>query len=168
MTALQLARAYMVLANDGRELPVRFLPPSADDAVLRGKQVMPVNIARAVRRMMERVVEKGGTGTRAAIPGYRVAGKTGTMKKAVGGGYSDDRYVSVFAGMAPASNPRLVMVVVVNEPRNGVYYGGLVAAPVFARVMSGALRLLNIPPDDVSSQPVTLAALSIARAGGPP
>ncbi len=168
VTALQLARAYMVLANDGRELPVRFLPPSADDAVLRGKQVMPVHIARAVRRMMERVVEKGGTGTRAAIPGYHVAGKTGTMKKAVAGGYSDDRYVSVFAGMAPASHPRLVMVVVVNEPRNGVYYGGLVAAPVFARVMSGALRLLNIPPDDVSPRPVTLAALSIARAGGHP
>ncbi len=168
VTALQLARAYMVLANDGRELPVRFLPPSANDAVIRGKQVMPVKIARAVRHMMERVVEKGGTGTRAAIPGYRVAGKTGTMKKAVAGGYSDDRYISVFAGMAPASHPRLVMVVVVNEPRNGVYYGGRVAAPVFARVMSGALRLMNVTPDDVPVQPVTLAALSLARAGGHP
>ncbi len=166
VTVLQLARAYMVLADDGRELPVRFLPPSADDPVARGKQVMPVKIARAVRRMMERVVEKGGTGTRAEIPGYHVAGKTGTMRKAIAGGYSNDRYVSVFAGMAPAGNPRLVMVVVINEPRNGVYYGGLVAAPVFARVMSGALRLLNVPPDDIPTRLVTLAALSIAREGG--
>ncbi len=168
VTTLQLARAYMVLANDGRELPVRFLPPSANDPVARGKQVMPVKIARAVRHIMERVVEKGGTATRAAIPGYRVAGKTGTMKKAVAGGYSDDRYVSVFAGMAPASHPRLVMVVMVNEPREGVYYGGLVAAPVFARVMSGALRMMNVTPDDIPAQPVTLAALSLARAGAHP
>ncbi len=162
VTPLQLARAYMVLANDGRRMPVRFLPLSAEEEPLRGEQVMLEKVARAVRLMMESVVHKGGTATRAAIPGYRVAGKTGTMKKATAGGYSDDRYVSVFAGMAPASDPRLVMVVMINEPRGDVYYGGEVAAPVFAQVMSGALRLLNVSPDDISAQRVTLAGLPAA------
>ncbi|VAX11569.1 Cell division protein FtsI [Peptidoglycan synthetase] [hydrothermal vent metagenome] len=159
VTPLQLARAYMVLANDGRQMPVRFLPLAVDEEAVRVKQVIPEKIVRAVRLMMESVVQKGGTATRAAIPGYRVAGKTGTMKKAMAGGYSDDRYVSVFAGMAPASDPRLVMVVMINEPRGDVYYGGEVAAPVFAKVMSGALRLMNVTPDDVSSRHINLAAL---------
>ena len=156
VTPLQLARAYLVLANDGRLPPVRFRPPAEDETV-SGRQVMPAKVARAVRRMMETVVQPGGTAVRAAIPGYRVAGKTGTMKKATAGGYSEDRYVAVFAGMAPASDPRLVMVVMINEPRNGVYYGGEVAAPVFARVMSSALRLMNVPPDAVSEHHITLA-----------
>jgi len=159
VTPLQLARAYMVLANDGRQMPLRFLPPSIDEEPARVEQVIPVKVARAVRLMMESVVQKGGTAVRAAIPGYRVAGKTGTMKKATAGGYSDDRYVSVFAGMAPASDPRLVMVVMINEPRGDVYYGGEVAAPVFAEVMSGALRLMNVTPDDVSDRHINLAAL---------
>ncbi len=159
VTPLQLARAYMVIANDGRQMPVRFLPLAADEDPVRVEQVIPVKIVREVRLMMELVVQKGGTATRAAIPGYRVAGKTGTMKKAMAGGYSDDRYVSVFAGMAPASDPRLVMVVMINEPRGDVYYGGEVAAPVFAKVMSGALRLMNVTPDDVSSRHINLAAL---------
>ncbi|MDH3889149.1 MAG: penicillin-binding transpeptidase domain-containing protein, partial [Gammaproteobacteria bacterium] len=91
-----------------------------------------------------------GTAPLAAVNGYRVAGKTGTAHKSEAGGYAKKRYLSVFAGMAPASDPRLVAVVVINEPSNGEYYGGKVAAPVFSRVMAGALRLLNIPPDAVS------------------
>jgi len=109
--------------------------------------------------MMERVVAKGGTGTRAAVPGYRIAGKTGTVKKSGAGGYVEDSYLAVFAGIAPASNPRLVMVVMIDEPRGEKYYGGAVAAPVFGKVMAGALRLLDIPPDDLPSMPGQRLAL---------
>ena len=98
--------------------------------------------------MMESVVKKGGTAPKAAVQGYRVAGKTGTVHKSVAGGYAEDRYVSLFAGMAPASAPRLVAVVVINEPGKDEHYGGLVAGPVFSSVMAGALRLLNVTPDD--------------------
>jgi cell division protein FtsI (penicillin-binding protein 3) len=99
--------------------------------------------------MMETVVSEVGTARRAAVQGYRVAGKTGTAKKANGKrGYAGGRYQSVFAGMAPAGNPRMVMVVMVDEPRGTSYYGGIVAAPVFAKVMEGALRLFNVPPDN--------------------
>jgi len=98
--------------------------------------------------MLETVVQTGGTGQRASIEGYRIAGKTGTVHKTVVGGYSEDRYLSLFAGMAPASNPRLIAVVIIDEPQGDDYYGGLVAAPVFSNVMAGALRLLDIPPDD--------------------
>lgn len=145
-TPLQLAQAYSVFANDGYRVPVSLL---RRDQAPEPRAVMPAAVAREVRRMMETVVHRGGTAPAAAVSGYRVAGKTGTVRKSVAGGYAEDRYVSVFAGMAPASRPRLVMVVVVNEPRNGEYYGGKVAAPVFSRVMAGALRLLNIPPDDM-------------------
>jgi cell division protein FtsI (penicillin-binding protein 3) len=104
--------------------------------------------AREVRAMMETVVSAKGTARLAEIAGYRVAGKTGTAKKAVAGGYAAKRYQAVFAGMVPASAPRFVMVVVVDEPKGRDYYGGKVAAPVFARVMEAALRLYNVPPDD--------------------
>lgn len=157
VTTLQLAQAYSVLAADGVKLPVSLLrraqPP-------KGERVFSRETARAVRRMMESVVSEGGTATRAAVPGYRVAGKTGTVKKAGKGGYRDRRYVSLFAGMAPASNPRLVAVVMIDEPRGKHYYGGLVAAPVFARLMDDALRLLNVPPDALDAgQAVRLAEL---------
>ncbi|KAB7623868.1 penicillin-binding protein 2 [Alkalilimnicola sp. S0819] len=145
-TPLQLAQAYSVLAADGALRPVSFLR-SREPAP--AKQVLSPELARAVRQMMEGVVANGGTGRRAAVPGYRIAGKTGTSKKSVAGGYADDRYVALFAGMAPASKPRLVCVVVIDEPRDGKFYGGLVAAPVFSKVMGGALRLLNVPPDDL-------------------
>ncbi len=145
VTPLQLARAYAVLANDGRLVPVSFV---RRERPVQGRQVIPVHIARQVRRMLEAVVSRDGTGHRARVPGYRVAGKTGTTHKSTAGGYAEDRYVSVFAGMIPASHPRLVMVVMINEPTAGEYYGGAVAAPVFARVMTGAMRLLDIPPDD--------------------
>jgi cell division protein FtsI (penicillin-binding protein 3) len=119
------------------------------DASAPGRRVLGATTAAQLRGMLESVVGSQGTGNRAAVPGYRVAGKTGTVRKSTAGGYSEDRYVSVFAGMAPASSPRLVAVVVINEPNNGAYYGGEVAAPVFSRVIGGALRLLDVAPDDL-------------------
>ena len=101
----------------------------------------------AVRRMLEEVVRPGGTGNKAAIDGYRIAGKTGTAWKFASGGYSEDKYISIFAGLAPASDPHLATVVVIDEPRGELYYGSDVAAPVFADVMSESLRLLAVPPD---------------------
>ena len=145
VTGLQLAQAYSVFANDGYRVPVTLL--QREDPAQQHVVYSP-RVARAVRTMMEEVVKKGGTAPLAAVPGYRVAGKTGTVYKSVAGGYSDDRYLAVFAGMAPASAPRLVTVVVINEPRNGEHFGGKVAGPVFSRVMAGALRLLNVTPDD--------------------
>jgi cell division protein FtsI (penicillin-binding protein 3) len=96
------------------------------------------------------VVAPGGTATKAAVPGYRIAGKTGTARKATAGGYSDRRYTAVFGGLAPASRPRLAVVVVIHEPATGVYYGGEVSAPVFSEIVAGALRILGIPPDQAS------------------
>ena len=148
-TVLQLARAYMALADDGMVKPVTLLrrnqPPE-------GKRVFKAEVARLVRKLMESVVEKGGTAPAAAIPGYRVAGKTGTVKKSGKGGYRTKRYYALFAGMVPASRPRLVAVVMLDEPRGRHYYGGQVAAPVFAAVMDDALRLLNVPPDALETR----------------
>lgn len=145
VTPLQLAQAYAVLAGDGSRRPVSFLkvqePP-------KGEPLIPPRITAQIRAMLEAAVTKGGTGTLAQVVGYRVAGKTGTVRKNGVGGYEKEKHRSVFAGMAPASRPRLVMAIVIDEP-SGEYYGGLVAAPVFSKVMSGALRLLNIPPDDL-------------------
>lgn len=146
VTTLQLANAYMVLAANGRMLPVSFVKTSSP---VTGRQVIPPAIAAQVRKMLTAVISDEGTGKRAAVNGYRVAGKTGTVHKAIDGGYSEDRYQSLFAGIAPVDNPRLVMVVVIDEPQGREYYGGQVAAPVFSRVMAGALRLLDIPPDDL-------------------
>lgn len=144
-TPLQLASAYAVIANGGRKVPVTFL---RTDEPPRSERVMSVDAARKVGRMLEAVVSPDGTASKATIAGYRVAGKTGTVKKAVAGGYADDRHAALFAGMAPASDPRLVTVVVIDEPGTEQYYGGQIAAPLFAEIMDGALRLLNVPPDD--------------------
>jgi cell division protein FtsI (penicillin-binding protein 3) len=97
--------------------------------------------------MMEGVTKPGGTATRAAVPGYRIAAKTGTSRIAKAGGYSDE-YVAVTAGAAPVSNPRVSLVVIINEPQGDQYYGGSVAAPVFSEIMKGALQILNVPPDE--------------------
>jgi cell division protein FtsI (penicillin-binding protein 3) len=105
--------------------------------------------------MMESVVSEAGTARRAAIVGYRVSGKTGTAWKAAAGGYSTNKYMAVFGGVVPASNPRLAAVVIIDEPTGGAYYGGEVAAPVFSAVMSGALRLLAVPPDGLQRVPAT-------------
>ncbi len=144
MSLLQLARAYTVLANDGISVPLgiekRLRPPA-------GKRVISASNASQVRKMLETVITRG-TGRRAHVTGYRVAGKTGTVHKSIIGGYAVDRYLAVFAGMAPASSPRLVIAVMIDEPSAGSYYGGQVAAPVFARVMGESLRLLAVAPDN--------------------
>ncbi len=149
VTALQLAQAYAVLADEGRFHEASFLPLTEAPA---SRQAMRPATAREVVTMMEAVVNRHGTGQLAQVRGYRVAGKTGTVQKTGREGYSDERYLSLFAGVAPATDPRLVMVVVIDEPGDGEYYGGRVAAPVFATVMTGALRLLGIAPDDVPAR----------------
>jgi cell division protein FtsI (penicillin-binding protein 3) len=140
---LQLARAYTVFANDGELRPVTLLK---QDTPTVGGKVYSAATAHAVRDMLELVVKPGGTAPQAQIVGYRVAGKTGTAHKLEGGHYVD-RYVASFVGMAPASNPRLIVAVMINEPSGAEYYGGQVAAPAFSNVMSAALRLLNVPND---------------------
>ncbi len=146
VTALQLAQAYAVIAADGVRHPVTLIK---GQVATEPEQVLSAETARKVRQMMERVVQPSGTGYRAAIEGYRVAGKTGTAKKLVGGSYSEDTYTAVFAGMAPAGDPRLVAVVVIHAPKKGGFYGGEVAAPVFSRIMTRALRMLNVTPDEL-------------------
>jgi len=144
VTALQLAQSYSALGNGGRLNPVSLV---ALETAADGRQVIAPDTATAVRRMLEEVVRPGGTGTKASVPGYRVAGKTGTAWKFAAGGYSEDKYISIFAGLAPASDPRLAAVVVIDEPSGELYYGSDVAAPVFADVMTESLRLLAVPPD---------------------
>jgi len=144
VTPLQLAQAYSVLGSDGVFRPVSLV---ALDGPAEGEQVLAADSAAAVRRMLEEVVRPGGTGTKAAVTGYRIAGKTGTAWKFAAGGYSEDKYISIFAGLAPASDPRLAAVVVIDEPTGELYYGSDVAAPVFSDVVSESLRLLAIPPD---------------------
>jgi cell division protein FtsI (penicillin-binding protein 3) len=145
VTNLQLAQAYSVFANRGMFQAVSLL--KRNEKVPK-QQVISAKIARQVVDMLEDVTELGGTATRAQVDAYRIAGKTGTSHKAEAGGYSEDRYFAVFAGVAPASNPRIVAVVTIDEP-HGDYFGGLVAAPVFSKVVSDALRLLNIAPDNL-------------------
>ncbi len=144
VTPLQLVQAYSALGGDGNARPVSLIKldqPGESERVISG------DTAIAIRRMMEAVVQPGATGSAAMVDGYTVAGKTGTSWKYTPGGYSEDRYFSVFAGLAPASNPKLAAVVIIDEPTGDLYYGGEVAAPVFSDVMSESLRLLAVPPD---------------------
>jgi cell division protein FtsI (penicillin-binding protein 3) len=144
LTLLQLARAYTVFANDGELKPVSLL--KLKDAPV-GTQVFSAQTAHQIKDMLETVVLPGGTALKAQVLGYRVAGKTGTTHKLGPTGYEKDKYVGSFVGMAPASNPRLIMAVMIDEPTSGQYYGGTVAAPVFSAVMSDALRMLSVPQD---------------------
>lgn len=143
LSLLQLARAYSIFATDGEIRPVTLVKGAEPPAPV---QAISPDTARAVRHMLELATQTGGTAPRAQISGYRVAGKTGTAHKLEGKGYARDKYVSSFVGFAPASNPRLIIAVMIDEPA-GAHYGGVVAAPVFAEVMAGALRLLAVPPD---------------------
>ena len=118
---------------------------------------MSAKNAKNIRKMMQQVVSDKGTGKLAQVSNYSVAGKTGTVHKFVAGGYSEDRYLSIFAGMVPATNPELVMVVVIDEPNKDEHFGGAVAAPVFSAVMSGAMRLLDVPPDAISNNRLVIA-----------
>ena len=144
LSLVQLARAYTVFARDGELMPLSLVKL---DAPPTGKMVISKDAAAAVRRMLELAVEPGGTAPRARVAGYRVAGKTGTAHKQENGRYAPDKYHSSFVGFAPASRPRLLIAVMLDEPSAGQHYGGAVAAPVFQQVMAGALRILGVAPD---------------------
>jgi cell division protein FtsI (penicillin-binding protein 3) len=149
VTTLQLAQGYATLGALGLRRPVSLL--RVDDPV-PGERVLAGSVCVALLHLLESVVTMpGATGQLAAIPGYRVAGKTGTAWKAEAGGYSKNRYVAVFGGVAPVSNPRLAAVVFIDEPTSGKYHGGDVAAPVFSAIVGGALRLMGIPPDELAT-----------------
>ena len=143
-TPLQLAQAYAAIANGGKLRQPAFILGSNNPPI----SAIDPDVANAVAKMLETVTTTAGTGSRARVANYRIAGKTGTSHKASASGYAAARYVSSFSGFGPASNPRLVCVVVINDPTGEEYYGGLVAAPLFSEVMTGAMRILNIPPDD--------------------
>lgn len=163
VTPLQLAQAYATIGAMGVSRPVSLL--MRDEAEVPGEQVISERTARTLVGLLESVI-KDGTGKKAGIPGYRVAGKTGTARKSTAGGYYDDRYTSVFGGVAPASNPRLAAVVVIDDPGAGRYYGGDISAPVFSAVVGGALRLMGVAPDAAEKQagdPLTGVATMVSR-----
>ncbi len=160
VTPLQIARAYCALGNGGRLVTPTFVKGQHEDS----KQVLDPAISKEVVAMMETVVTQGGA-KGAAILGYHVAGKTGTARKAGPGGYERGHYNALFAGLVPASNPRFATVIVINDPQGAKYYGGLVSAPVFHNVMEGALRLMDVPPDDIQSW---LAAQAAGKSGHAP
>ncbi|ARB46812.1 peptidoglycan D,D-transpeptidase FtsI family protein [Alloalcanivorax xenomutans] len=144
VTALQLAQAYAILGNQGRRVPLSMV--KVDEAP-QGERVIGTDTARAIVDMLETVVGQLGTARRARIPGYQVAGKTGTVHKLTATGYAEHRYQGIFAGLAPATDPRIAAVVVIDDPDQSAYYGGLVAAPVFSTIVGGALRAMHVPPD---------------------
>lgn len=143
VSLMQIARAYQVFATDGEIRPITFQKLVAP---LPGKQMLNPSTARAVRKMLEMVTMPGGTARKAQVVGYRVGGKTGTAHKLDGGQYVN-KYVGSFVGIAPISDPRIIVAVMIDEPNAGKYYGGDVAAPVFSSVVAGALRMLGVPPD---------------------
>ncbi|MCP0914318.1 MULTISPECIES: peptidoglycan D,D-transpeptidase FtsI family protein [Legionella] len=151
LSALQLAKSYLIFANQGRTMPVTLLHY---DRPVDTTQVISVQTANQVLKMMEAVLGVGGTGKQAAVPGYRVAGKTGTARIAGKQGYEAHRHIASFVGIAPVSNPRLIVAVVIHEPTLINYYGGVVAAPLFSKVMGTALRILDIQPDESTLSPM--------------
>lgn len=146
VTALQLANAYTILANHGVEKPLSIVHQEKNNP---GHRILDQGQSEKIIKMLETVVSKEGTASRAAVQGYSVAGKTGTVHRVVGGSYSENQYTSLFAGMAPASDPKVVLVVVINNPKGDDYYGGLVAAPTFSKIMEGILRVRDIQPDQI-------------------
>ena len=150
-TPLQLARAYTAFATDGKILPVT-LTPQPDGYVAKGQRVFKRSTVLKIREMLEQVATPEGTARKARVARYRIGGKTGTTHKLIDGNYINKRYVSLFAGIAPISNPRFVMVVAVDDPRGKLYYGGDVAAPVFSSLMDDLLRLYNIKPDQLNDK----------------
>jgi len=155
VTPLQLAHAYATIGTLGIARPVSFMRVDTPPV---GERVLDSRVCRELLGMLETVVAAEGTGKLAAIPGYRVSGKTGTAWKAVAGGYSTDQFMAVFGGVAPATEPRLAAVIVIDDPSAGLHHGGEVAAPVFSRVIGGALRLLAVAPDQPVSPPEELPA----------
>ncbi len=161
VSLIQIARAYLAFARDGDIVPLSL---TRVDAPPVGVQVFSPRVAREVRQIMETVVSPGGTAVRAQVSGYRVAGKTGTANKIENGRYVN-KYVSSFVGLAPASNPRLIVAVMIDEPSADQHFGGMVAAPVFAQVTEGALRALGVAPDTPLA-PMQLTAMGNERGGG--
>jgi cell division protein FtsI (penicillin-binding protein 3) len=156
VSLLQIARAYTIFTDGGRLLPISLLKR---DSLPIGKPIVSGETAREVTAMMEMAVGPGGTAPRAAVPGYRVAGKTGTAHKAEAGGYAERKYVSSFVGFGPVTDPRFIVAVMLDEPMGAKYYGGDVSAPVFSSVMGAALRMMSVPPD----APQTLNVMAPAR-----
>ncbi len=164
VTALQLVHAYAALANDGKMVPLSILKvDKAPEAV----QAIPKETAETVQAMLQQVIEAPRGVFRAQVPFYHVGGKSGTARKATVGskGYTENAYRSLFAGFGPMSDPRYAIVVVIDEPSKGGYFGGLVSAPVFSKVMSGTLRLMNVPPDNLPA-PSTQQANAVPANGG--
>lgn len=159
VTTAQLARMYAVLGNGGMKLPLSIMKL---DKAPAGEQVLASSTATEVMEMMESVLEEGGTGQKAKVPGYRIAGKTGTSRKASNGSYGSD-YVGSFGGVGPVSNPRLAVVVLINDPRGDYFYGGDVAGPAFSTIMGNSLRLLNVPPDADTHHSTVIASSKRGR-----
>ncbi|ATP46676.1 cell division protein [Pseudomonas putida] len=165
VTALQLVHAYAALANDGKMVPLSILKvDKAPEAV----QAIPKETAETVQGMLQQVIEAPRGVFRAQVPFYHVGGKSGTARKATVGskGYTENAYRSLFAGFGPMSDPRYAIVVVIDEPSKGGYFGGLVSAPVFSKVMSGTLRLMNVPPDNLPPPPTVQPQVTAATAKG--
>lgn len=164
VTAVQLAHAYAVLGNEGKAVPLSMLRL---DKPAESEQVLDARIARTVLGMLQSVIEEPGGVSRAQVPGYHVGGKSGTARKTASGtkGYAEDSYRSFFAGVGPINNPRIAMVVMIDEPTKGGYFGGLVAAPVFGRVMAGAMRMMNIAPDALPDQKVAVGGNAAGKGG---
>lgn len=163
VTAIQMAHAYATLANNGKALPLSMIRV---DRQPEGRQVMSEPVAKTMQGMLQQVIEAPRGVFRAQVPGYHVSGKSGTARKASVGskGYTVNAYRSMFAGFAPSSNPRIALMVVIDEPSKGGYFGGLVSAPVFSKVMAGSLRLMNITPDNLP--PPGEATAQTARVAG--
>jgi cell division protein FtsI (penicillin-binding protein 3) len=160
VTLMQLAHAYMVFARDGELIPLSLT--KVDAPALHGKQIFSPEVARQVRLMLETVTQPGGTAVRAQVPGYRVAGKTGTAYKLVDGQYTN-RYLSSFVGLVPASDPRLIIAVAIDEPSGAQHFGGDVAGPVFSQIAAGALRAMAVQPD-APAAPLQMAQQRVAPA----
>ena len=163
VSAIQLARAYTIFTNDGVLLPVTFLKRDGD---VIGKQIISPRIARTMAKMLETVTEQGGTATKGRVPGFRVAGKTGTAEKLVDGHYTENFYVSSFVGYGPVTSPRYIIVVMIDEPSAGKHFGGDVAAPVFSNVMSQALRMSGVLPDAESMREASAPAVTSVKERG--
>ncbi|MBO3277620.1 peptidoglycan D,D-transpeptidase FtsI family protein [Pseudomonas schmalbachii] len=164
VTAVQLVHAYSVLANNGRSVPLTMVRA---DRPAAATQVISEEVAKTIQGMLQQVVEAPNGVFRAQVPGYHVAGKSGTARKAQVGskGYKENSYRSLFAGFGPMSNPRFAIVVVIDEPSKAGYFGGLVSAPVFSKVMSGTLRLMNITPDNLPVTPQQQADAAPQKGG---
>jgi cell division protein FtsI (penicillin-binding protein 3) len=153
ITATQLARMYTTIAAGGISRPLSIVKTDLEKPQER---VISKDVANDVLHMMESVISRDGSGKRAVVKGYRLAGKTGTSWKAIAGGYSND-YVNIFAGIGPVSDPKVAIVVVINDPKGDYYYGGETAAPTFGQIMEQSLRIMNVAPDALGDSQLQIA-----------